>query len=119
MATHRAAWLVTYGSIPDGLVVRHKCDNPPCCNPEHLELGTHQQNVQDAVDRNRVARGRQLPQTKLSPEQVLEIRDRYAVLTIPGKRGRHSNARELADEYGVSVNHLRQIAYGNEQRKVS
>lgn len=41
------------GEIPNGLVVRHKCDNRNCINPEHLELGTQQENVQDMIDRNR------------------------------------------------------------------
>ena len=40
-----------------GLVVRHKCDNPRCINPEHLEIGTHKDNSQDAINRNRVSRG--------------------------------------------------------------
>lgn len=49
--SHRAVWLLFVGPIPEGLHVRHKCDNPPCCNPNHLELGTHQQNMQDRADR--------------------------------------------------------------------
>ena len=39
--THRIAWQLEHGSIPDGMWVLHKCDNPPCFNPEHLFLGTH------------------------------------------------------------------------------
>lgn len=50
---HRAVWADVNGPIPDGMVVRHKCDNPGCCNPEHLILGTHADNVHD-----RCARGR-------------------------------------------------------------
>lgn len=45
---HRVAWELTYGAIPDGLVVRHYvCDNPPCAEPTHLLLGTHADNVAD------------------------------------------------------------------------
>ena len=50
---HRASYVVFVGPIPTGLVVRHKCDNVACVNPQHLELGTQAQNVRDAIDRNR------------------------------------------------------------------
>lgn len=49
---HRFAWALANGRLPqDGLVIRHKCDNPPCCNPAHLEEGTQRQNVLDMVER--------------------------------------------------------------------
>lgn len=52
---HRAMWIVTHGLIPDGLCVCHHCDNPPCCNPGHLFVGTAGDN---AADRQRKGRGR-------------------------------------------------------------
>lgn len=50
---HRVAWSMTYGPIPDGLCVRHRCDNPPCVRPDHLELGTQMQNIRDMDERGR------------------------------------------------------------------
>ena len=53
VATHRIAYEMFKGKIPDGLQIRHSCDNPPCCNPAHLLLGTNFDNVQDKIQRGR------------------------------------------------------------------
>lgn len=50
---HRVVYERHFGPIPDGMVVRHKCDNPPCSNPDHLELGTKADNTQDMMSRGR------------------------------------------------------------------
>lgn len=65
MTAHRYAWILTNGEVPDGKHVLHKCDNPPCCNPAHLFLGTHQENMKD-----KAAKGRALAHFKLWPGRV-------------------------------------------------
>lgn len=50
---HRKVWELKHGPIPKGLHVLHRCDNPPCCNLEHLFLGTHQENMDDAKAKGR------------------------------------------------------------------
>ena len=52
---HRFAWIRANGPIPDGMDVLHRCDNPPCCNPEHLFLGTRADNAKDMIAKGRAA----------------------------------------------------------------
>ena len=53
MGAHRLAYLLWKGEIPVGHVIRHSCDNPKCCNPDHLTTGTHEENNADIVSRKR------------------------------------------------------------------
>lgn len=115
--THRAAWMVAHGD-PGALIVRHKCDNPPCVNPHHLELGTAADNSHDAVKRGRTARGATHPNTRLTDADIATIRREYAVVTIPGQRGRHSNRKELARRFGVQPKYIADIAAGRERADV-
>jgi hypothetical protein len=54
---HRWSWTLANGPIPDGMVVMHRCDNPPCVNPGHLSLGTQLENIADRVSKGRSATG--------------------------------------------------------------
>ena len=69
-------WIYQYlnGPIPKGLVVRHKCHNPSCVNPEHLELGTQQDNIDDRDKARRTARGEKHPQSILTEQDVILIK---------------------------------------------
>lgn len=51
---HRVSWVIHNGDIPKGMLVCHKCDNPPCCNPDHLFLGTAKDNAHDAIKKGRI-----------------------------------------------------------------
>lgn len=73
---HRLVWSLANGPIPDGLVVRHSCDNPPCINIDHLLLGTVADNNRDRDERGRhvALRGEDNGHHRWTAEQVLEIR---------------------------------------------
>jgi hypothetical protein len=71
---HRIAYELTYGPIPDGLLVCHRCDNRSCVNPAHLFLGTDQDNTDDCIAKGRIAVGEQRG-AKLTAVQVRLIRE--------------------------------------------
>lgn len=75
---HRLAYMDSVGPIPAGIRVLHRCDNPPCINPEHLFLGTHDDNMQDKLAKGRNCYGTDNGQTKLNAAKVIDIRLRMA-----------------------------------------
>ncbi|HEY5586683.1 MAG TPA: HNH endonuclease [Ruminiclostridium sp.] len=63
------------GEIPKNKVIRHKCDCASCINPNHLEIGTQDENINDKVKRNRQASGGKIGVSKLDKEKVIQIRN--------------------------------------------
>lgn len=101
---HRIAWMIVNDQrVPDGLVVRHKCDNRRCCNPTHLELGTQVDNMRDMVERGRSARGSKATSAVLDEDDVVEI-----LRLLSGKRMQ----KEIAAMFGVSRETINAIATG-------
>jgi len=85
--------------------VLHRCDNPPCCNPDHLFLGTNKDNVIDKVNKGKQSRGESHPGAKLTDAQVEEIRGRYLAGGITQK--------SLAKEYRISARQISCIVSNN------
>lgn len=104
---HRVSYESVYGPIPDGLMVRHTCDNPPCINPEHLILGTAKDNMTDAVTRGRISHGEGHAWHKVTAKQVAEIRDQ-------ARAG--ATQQSLADEYGIDQTQVSRIVRGKSWR---
>lgn len=99
---HRWLYEAVIGFIPDGLVLRHRCDNPACVNPQHLELGTFADNTRDMLDRGRGAdrKGERHPLARLNADSVRKIRAEAANGT------RHA---ALAERFGVARQQITKI----------
>jgi len=97
---HRIAWEEYYGLVPEGMCVLHQCDTPACCRPDHLFLGTLQDNSSDMVAKGRSARGPKHRAAKLTENDVLNIRKS----TEPQKI--------LAERYGVDQSAISHIKSG-------
>lgn len=99
LKSHRYSWELVYGEIPVGRKVLHKCDVRACCNPEHLFLGTHQDNMEDMKSKGRASHGLNHVHLKLTPEQIAQIR----------KEGKTGSYQSIADRWKVSYPHIRRI----------
>ena len=101
--SHRAVYEICVEPIPDGMRVLHRCDNPPCCRPSHLFLGTDADNVKDKVAKGRQARGEGSGTSRLTALQVLEIRKRFLACERPQK---------IAESFNIAECHVYSIATG-------
>lgn len=105
--SHRYSYIANHGPIPPGMLVRHKCDNPPCVRPDHLEIGTHADNSRDMMVRGRHRtnpdRGEDQYNALFTEKQVLEIRE----------KARASVAlSDIAKEYGAKPHTIFAIVRG-------
>ena len=102
---HRIAYLLDVGNIPQGLCVCHQCDNPACCNPAHLFLGTRADNVADMDTKGRRAKlhGETNPQAKLTWDDGAAIRKMKA---------QGASLSQIGRELGVSKHAVRDVLLG-------
>jgi len=101
---HRAAYELFKGEIPLSMFVCHTCDNPSCVNPDHLFLGTIEENTEDMVRKGRAAKGIDRPNVKLTESEVIEIREKYAT-------GNYSQ-RQLGKIYDIGYTNIYSITKG-------
>jgi hypothetical protein len=92
---------VYYDKIPEGMILLHTCDNPSCINPQHLQLGTHKDNVVDKIKKNRHAKGSKNGRAKLTERQVWNI-----------LKQENKSPADLAEIYGVKLNTIQCIRRG-------
>lgn len=105
----RYAYSILVGEIPEGLIVRHTCDNPGCVNPRHLIVGTQLDNIQDMVDRQRQHHpiGELNPKAKISEANAKYIKEVWQ----KGSRGEYGS-KALALRFGVCYVTIQEIGSG-------
>jgi hypothetical protein len=112
----RVAYLLSKGSIGEGLVVCHACDNPPCCNPDHLFLGTPLDNDRDKVRKHRQPFGEKNGFHKLTTSDVATIRNEGVKINRRNTSAQKPvSYRSIAEKFGVSECHVGAIIR-NERR---
>ena len=106
VSAHRVAFELFSGPIPDGALIRHTCDNRPCCNPFHMLTGTDADNVRDRVLRDRGAKGESNGRHILTEDEVVAI--------LADKRTHAA----VGAHYGVSKWTIQSIRQGRTWRHV-
>lgn len=103
--THRIAWIARHGDIPEGMFVLHRCDNPPCCNPDHLFLGTSKDNTQDMLEKGRGVAPIDLDngRARLSRDDVRAMRE---------ARSQGKSVKSIAEQFGVHASHASRVLRG-------
>lgn len=102
-SVHRVAWFLTDGPIPDGMMVLHHCDTPPCCRPSHLYLGTQRENAFDRERRGRAGSNVGVNVRRYSDQDYDRVRE--AAARLP-------NLSAVARETGISRSHVGRILSG-------
>jgi len=108
---HRFSYILAYGKIPEGLLIRHfVCDNPCCVNPNHLLTGTNADNSRDCISKNRHVKGEDVNTCKLTEKDVLKIRQLYAERDI--------SVKDLSNMFGVDRHQILNAATGRSWKHV-
>jgi len=106
LISSRIAWELTNGPIPEGMLILHKCDNRTCCNPNHLYIGTHSDNMQDRENRNRAPNAGRPP--SIPNEIIKTIKQLY-------KEG--NSQMSMSRQFGISQPYISYILHGKARVK--
>lgn len=110
---HRHSWFLVNGEVPDGMLVCHSCDNPRCVNPDHLWVGTNNDNMQDMKQKGRgkSRQGSRHPTSRMTEWHAAEIWRRCRIL--------HHRRDIVSQELGVSMSAVKRVVSREAWRHVT